>query len=121
MLQNMFYNITQVLQAGTGTQFLGIPPETLQTIVFTIWGVLAAMGVAILIMGIFKHVQGKRDAEKAKPKVLLYSLIITALLVFLPFVIIGIIAIVEQIFKAQAGEGNNNFPLSGFSEALFGW
>lgn len=120
MLQNMFYNMTQVLQADSESGFLGIGnPKIVQIIVFSIWGVLAAIGVGVLIMGIFKHIQGKRDAEKAKPKVLLYSLITTGLLVFLPFVIIGIISLVETILGSAAGE-SLDFPLSGFSEAIFG-
>lgn len=120
MLQNMFYNMTQVLQVSPDQGFLGITdPALVQTIVFSIWGVLAAIGVGVLIMGIFKHIQGKRDAEKAKPKVLLYSLITTGLLVFLPFVIIGVISLVETILGAAAKD-KLNFPLKGFSEAVFG-
>lgn len=120
MLQNMFYNIAQILQAGPDVPFLGIEDHKLvQTIVFSIWGVLAAIGVGVLIMGIFKHIQGKRDAEKAKPKVLLYSLTITGLLVFLPFVIIGVISLVEVIV-GSVSEDKVNFPLKGFSDAVFG-
>lgn len=117
MIQNLL-NTVLYAESSDGL-VMGMEPEQLQTIVFSIWGVLAAIGVAVLVLGIFKHVQGKRNAEKAQPKVLLYSLITTGLLVFLPFIVIGIISLVETIMASNGVEGAA-FPLSGFSKAIFG-